>query len=51
MMERVAAAAKAAGGVHDPDACLVDENASLVEEPHVVDRLVRGGVPRAPARR
>ncbi len=36
MMERVAAAAKAAGGVHDPDPYLVDENASLVEEPHVV---------------
>lgn len=36
MMERVAAAAKAAGGVQDPDAYLVDENASLVEEPHVV---------------
>jgi glycyl-tRNA synthetase beta chain len=36
MMERVSAAAKAAGGVHDPDAALVDENASLVEEPHVV---------------
>ena len=36
MMARVAAAAKAAGGVHDPDAALVDENASLVEEPHVV---------------
>lgn len=36
MMERVAAAAKAVGGVHDPDRYLVDENASLVEEPHVV---------------
>lgn len=36
MMERVAAAAKAAGGVHDPDPFLVAENASLVEEPHVV---------------
>lgn len=36
MMDRVAAAAKAAGGVHDPDAALIDENASLVEEPHVV---------------
>lgn len=36
MMDRVAAAAKAAGGVQDPDAYLVDENASLVEEPHVV---------------
>ena len=36
MMERVKAAAIAAGGVHDPDAALVDENASLVEEPHVV---------------
>lgn len=36
MMDRVTAAAKAAGGTHDPDAALVDENASLVEEPHVV---------------
>jgi glycyl-tRNA synthetase beta chain len=36
MLERVAAAAKAAGGVHDPDPYLVDENASLVEDPHVV---------------
>jgi glycyl-tRNA synthetase beta chain len=36
MMERVAAAAKAAGGAFDPDPALVDENASLVEEPHVV---------------
>jgi len=36
MMERVAAAARAAGGTHDTDPYLVDENASLVEEPHVV---------------
>ena len=36
MMERVAAAATAAGGTYDPEAYLVDENASLVEEPHVV---------------
>lgn len=36
MMDRVVAAAKAAGGTQDPDAALVDENASLVEEPHVV---------------
>jgi glycyl-tRNA synthetase beta chain len=36
MMERVAAAAKAAGGVYDPEPSLVAENASLVEEPHVV---------------
>ena len=36
MMEKVAAAAKAAGGTHDPAPMLVDENASLVEEPHVV---------------
>jgi glycyl-tRNA synthetase beta chain len=36
MMERVTSAAKAAGGVHDPEPSLVDENASLVEEPHVV---------------
>ncbi len=36
MMDRVAAAAIKAGGAHDPEAMLVDENASLVEEPHVV---------------
>jgi glycyl-tRNA synthetase beta chain len=36
MMDRVTAAAKAAGGVHDPELALVDENASLVEEPHIV---------------
>ena len=36
MMTKVAAAAQAKGGVHDPAALLVDENASLVEEPHVV---------------
>jgi glycyl-tRNA synthetase beta chain len=36
MMERVEAAARAAGGVPDPERMLVDENASLVEEPYVV---------------
>jgi glycyl-tRNA synthetase beta chain len=36
MMERVAAAAKAAGGTYDPDPALIEENATLVEEPHVV---------------
>jgi glycyl-tRNA synthetase beta chain len=36
MMDRVAAAARKAGGTHDPEPMLVDENASLVEEPHVV---------------
>ena len=36
MMDRVTAAAVAAGGVHDPSPSLVAENASLVEEPHVV---------------
>lgn len=36
MMERVAEAAKAAGGTHDKATLLVEENASLVEEPHVV---------------
>jgi glycyl-tRNA synthetase beta chain len=36
MMERVEAAARAAGGKHDPEPMLVEENASLVEEPHVV---------------
>jgi glycyl-tRNA synthetase beta chain len=36
MMDRVAAAAREAGGVHDPEPMLVDENASLVEEPLVV---------------
>jgi glycyl-tRNA synthetase beta chain len=36
MMGRVAAAARAAGGTFDSEPSLVDENASLVEEPHVV---------------
>jgi glycyl-tRNA synthetase beta chain len=36
MMERVADAARAAGGSYDEEAMLVDENASLVEEPYVV---------------
>jgi glycyl-tRNA synthetase beta chain len=36
MLERVAAAARAAGGTYDPEPMLVDENASLVEEPYVV---------------
>jgi glycyl-tRNA synthetase beta chain len=36
MMERVDAAARAAGGTYDKEPLLVDENASLVEEPHVV---------------
>jgi glycyl-tRNA synthetase beta chain len=36
MMERVNEAARALGGVADPDPDLIRENASLVEEPHVV---------------
>src|SRR5579872_321477 len=36
MMDRVRQAAEALGGTHDPEPGLVDENASLVEEPHVV---------------
>ena len=36
MMARVNDAAKALGGVPDPEPALVSENASLVEEPHVV---------------
>ncbi len=36
MMERVAEAATKAGGTHDKESFLVAENASLVEEPHVV---------------
>jgi glycyl-tRNA synthetase beta chain len=36
MMERVDAAARAAGGTFDAEPILVSENASLVEEPHVV---------------
>jgi glycyl-tRNA synthetase beta chain len=36
MMDRVAAAARAAGGTYDDEAMLVDENASLVEEPQVL---------------
>jgi glycyl-tRNA synthetase beta chain len=36
MVDRVAAAARTAGGTYDPEPMLVDENASLVEEPQVV---------------
>jgi glycyl-tRNA synthetase beta chain len=36
MLERVEAAARAAGGAYDREPMLVDENASLVEEPHVI---------------
>lgn len=36
MMEKVVLAATKAGGVHDLEPSLVDENASLVEEPYVV---------------
>jgi glycyl-tRNA synthetase beta chain len=36
MMDRVAEAARAAGGSYDDDETLVGENASLVEEPYVV---------------
>lgn len=36
MMARVDEAAKKLGGAFVPDAYLVDENASLVEEPHVI---------------
>jgi glycyl-tRNA synthetase beta chain len=36
MTERVDLAARAAGGTYDKDPMLIDENASLVEEPHVV---------------
>ena len=36
MMERVTEAASKAGGTHDPEPSLIAENASLVEEPHVV---------------
>lgn len=36
MMDRVNAAARALGGSPDPEMALVDENASLVEEPGVV---------------
>jgi glycyl-tRNA synthetase beta chain len=36
MMSRVALAAQALGGDHDPDEALIDDNASLVEEPFVV---------------
>jgi glycyl-tRNA synthetase beta chain len=36
MTGRVDAAARAAGGRYDPEPMLIDENASLVEEPHVV---------------
>jgi glycyl-tRNA synthetase beta chain len=36
MMEQVRSAAEALGGSYDPEPMLVDENASLVEEPHVI---------------
>jgi glycyl-tRNA synthetase beta chain len=36
MLDRVQAAARAVGGTADPEPALVDENASLVEEPGVV---------------
>jgi glycyl-tRNA synthetase beta chain len=36
MLERVDAGARAVGGAYDPEPMLVDENASLVEEPYVV---------------
>jgi len=36
MVDRVAAAARAANGSYDQEPMLVDENASLVEEPYVV---------------
>ena len=36
MISRLEAAALAAGGAYDPEPMLLDENASLVEEPHVV---------------
>jgi glycyl-tRNA synthetase beta chain len=36
MMAQVSEAARAAGGAYDREKLLVDENASLVEEPHVV---------------
>ncbi|HZU84035.1 MAG TPA: glycine--tRNA ligase subunit beta [Polyangiaceae bacterium] len=57
MMDRVRTAARAVGGTHDDAPILVDENASLVEEPHVVtgsfDRgflALPGAVIRAVAR-
>ena len=36
MVDRIAAAALAANGSYDPEPTLIDENASLVEEPYVV---------------
>ena len=36
MMDQVSAAARALGGTYDPEPMLVDENASLVEKPHVI---------------
>ncbi|MGH7272595.1 MAG: glycine--tRNA ligase subunit beta, partial [Polyangiaceae bacterium] len=36
MLDRVSEAARAAGGTYDEEPMLVSENASLVEEPHVV---------------
>ncbi len=36
MVDRLDAAARAAGGAYDPEPALVDENASLVEQPYVI---------------
>jgi glycyl-tRNA synthetase beta chain len=49
MMDRVGAAAKAAGGTYDPEPMLVSENASLVEEPHVVTGSFDGAFLELPA--
>jgi glycyl-tRNA synthetase beta chain len=49
MLDRVEAAARAAGGAHDREPMLVDENASLVEEPHVITGSFDGAFLELPA--
>jgi glycyl-tRNA synthetase beta chain len=49
MMERVDAAARVLGGTYDPAPLLVTENASLVEEPHVLTGAFDPAVLELPA--
>jgi len=50
MIDRLDAAARALGGTRDPEAVLVDENASLVEEPNVVAGAFDRSYLKLPAR-
>jgi glycyl-tRNA synthetase beta chain len=49
MMDHLAAAARALGGTYDPEPLLVTENASLVEEPHVLTGAFDPAVLELPA--